>query len=466
MDFREEKDSLGTVLVPANAYFGAQTQRARENFPISQLKFPVIFFQTLALIKKCAAQANEKLGLIHSDAARAIAEAATEVMKGKHDNDFVVDVFQTGSGTSTNMNMNEVIATRANEILTGTKNTKGPVHPNDDVNCCQSSNDVIPSAIHIAALNLIRKRLVPALTSLRDALNQKAKQFASIQKIGRTHLQDAVVMTLGQEFSGYSAQVELALRRLEGVTDRLCRLALGGTAVGTGLNAHPNFAGQVIALIAHETGMPFYESPNHFESQSAMDTAVEASAILKTIAVSLMKISNDIRLLASGPRCGLGEINLPSLQPGSSIMPGKINPVIPETMIQVCAQVIGHDAAITIGGLGGYFELNTMLPVIAYNLLTSIELMANASLVLTDKCVAKITANEQKCAENIQKSLAIVTNLVPHIGYDRAAVIAGKAYESKQSIEEVALSENLLPKADLMRILYPILYQGPDEEKI
>lgn len=455
MNFREEKDSMGTVLVPENAYFGAQTQRAKENFPISDLRFPVIFIQSLALIKKCAARVNEKLGLINLDSARAIVQAAGEVINGEHTDNFVVDVFQTGSGTSTNMNMNEVIATRANEILTGVKKTKGPVHPNDDVNRCQSSNDVIPSAIHIAALIRIRQKFIPALSLLQNTLEQKAREFQHIQKIGRTHLQDAVVMTLGQEFSGYAAQTELGIRRLEGVAERLCRLALGGTAVGTGLNAHPDFARQVIALIADETKMAFVESPNHFESQGAMDTAVEASAVLKTIAVSLIKISNDIRWLASGPRCGLGEINLPALQPGSSIMPGKVNPVIPETLIQVCAQVIGNDTAITIGGQGGYFELNTMLPLIAYNLLTSIELLSTVCTTMTDKCVAGITANEQKCAANIQKSLAIVTNLVPHIGYDRAAAIAATAYENNQSIEEVALSENILPKADLMRILYP-----------
>jgi fumarate hydratase class II len=302
---------------------------------------------------------------------------------------------------------------------------------------------------------LAGQKLIPALTSLHQALDRKAEQFGHIQKIGRTHLQDAVVMTLGQEFSGYASQVDLGVRRLEDVLERLRRLALGGTAVGTGLNAHPDFAGEVIGLIAAETQIPFYESPSHFESQGAMDTAVEASAILKTIAVGLMKISNDIRWLASGPRCGLGEINLPSLQPGSSIMPGKVNPVIPETMIQVCAQVIGNDVAVTIGGQGGYFELNTMMPLIAYNLLSSMELLSNACSVMADKCIAGITANEKQCAANIQKSLAIVTNLVPYIGYDRASEIASKAYENKQSIEEAALAESILPKVELMRILYP-----------
>ena len=445
---------MGTVRVPENAYFGAQTQRAADNFPISGLTFPSIFIHSLALIKKCAAEVNEQLGLVASEKARAIAEAAKEVMAGTYDGDFVVDVFQTGSGTSTNMNMNEVLATRANEILTGTRKTRGPVHPNDDVNRCQSSNDVIPSAIHIAAATRIRQKLLPALTTLHDELAQKATAFGSIEKIGRTHLQDAVIMTLGQEFSGYAAQVAQAIRRIDGVQNRLCRLALGGTAVGTGLNAHPDFARLVIEKVADTLQIPFYETDNHFESQGAMDTAVETSGVLKAIAAGLMKISNDIRWLASGPRCGLGEITLPALQPGSSIMPGKVNPVIPEAVIQVGAQIIGNDAAITIGGQGGYFELNTMLPLIAHNLLSSIALLANAAGVLAEKCISVITANREKCAGNIQKSLAIVTNLVPHIGYDRAAAIAKKAHETDRTIEAVAMDEKILPKAELMRILY------------
>ncbi len=452
--YRNESDSLGTVQVPENAYFGAQTQRASDNFPISGLTLPPVFIHSLALLKKCAAQVNEQLGLVESDKARAIAEAAGEVMAGTHGEDFVVDVFQTGSGTSTNMNMNEVIATRANEILTGTKKTKGPVHPNDDVNRCQSSNDVIPSVIHIAAATRIRETLVPSLDLLHEELDKKAAAFESIEKIGRTHLQDAVKMTLGQEFSGYAAQAAQAVRRLEGVQDRLCLLALGGTAVGTGLNAHPDFARLVIEKIAGTLEIPFCETDNHFEAQGTMDTAVETSGVLKAIAAGLMKMANDIRWLASGPRCGLGEINLPALQPGSSIMPGKVNPVIPEAVIQVGAQVIGNDAAITIGGQGGYFELNMMLPLIAHNLLSSIELLANAARVLAEKCVSGITANREKCAGNIKKSLAIVTNLVPHIGYDRAAAIAKKAYESGKTVEEVAVAENIMPRAELVQILY------------
>jgi fumarate hydratase class II len=352
------------------------------------------------------------------------------------------------------MNMNEVIATRANEILTGERKTKAPIHPNDHVNKCQSSNDVIPSAIHIAARRSLDEALLPALARLRESLEQKAGDFANIEKIGRTHLQDAVVMTLGNEFSGYAGQIERAGQRLEGSRQRLSSLALGGTAVGTGLNAHPEFASRVISMISKETGIPFSETSNHFEAQGACDAAVEASGNLKAIAVSLSKIANDIRWLASGPRCGLGEINLPELQPGSSIMPGKVNPVIPEAMIQVCAQIIGNDAAITLGGQGGYFELNTMLPLVAYNLLQSIELLANAATLMSDKCVRGITANPGKCSENIKKSLAVVTNLVPHIGYDRAAALAHKAFETNQNIEDVALDENIMNAKDLRAALY------------
>ena len=454
MNTRAESDSLGEIHVPADAYYGAQTRRASDNFPVSRLKLPPVFIHNLALIKKCAARVNQSLGLINEDHARAIIQAADEVIAGKLDDHFIVDVFQTGSGTSTNMNMNEVIATRANEILTGTRQTKGEIHPNDHVNKCQSSNDVIPSAILMAGLRSIHEALLPAMTRLLEKLNEKASVFADIEKIGRTHLQDAVVMTLGQEFSGYAGQIEHGIQRLEGLQERLSKLALGGTAVGTGLNAHPDFAPRVIAMIGKETGIAFSEAPNHFEAQGGCDAAVEASGNLKTIAVSLSKIANDIRWLASGPRCGLGEINLPELQPGSSIMPGKVNPVIPESVIQVCAQVIGNDTAITLGGQGGYFELNTMLPLIAYNLLQSIELMANAANLMAEKCVAGISANKDQCTANIKKSLAIVTNLVPHIGYDRAAALAHKAYANNRNIEDVALEEKLMDRQALQAVLY------------
>ncbi len=454
MSNRNVSDSLGEVQVPEMAYYGAQTKRAMDNFPVSLLRFPQIFIDSIALIKKCAAQVNQSLGLIGPDVASAIIQAAQEVRAGEFDGNFDIDVFQTGSGTSTNMNVNEVIATRANEILTGKKETLSPVHPNDHVNRCQSSNDVIPSAIHISAMRRIRQHLVPALSTLNSRLGEKASEFKNIEKIGRTHLQDAVVMTLGDEFSGYARQAELSIQRLEWVQGQLCRLALGGTAVGTGLNAHPEFAPRVIARIAEATEISFAESSNHFEAQGTADAAVQASGVLKTIAVSLSKMANDIRFLASGPRCGLGEINLPALQPGSSIMPGKVNPVICESVIQVGAQVIGNDAAITVGGLGGYFELNLMLPLIGFNLLQSIELLGNAAFLLAEKCVAGITANKEKCEANVRQSLAIVTNLVPRIGYDRAAKIAKTAYGSGKTVEEVARDENIVPEDELKRLLY------------
>ena len=446
---------MGTVRVPESAYYGAQTQRAVDNFPISGLHFSLDFIRALALIKTCAARVNQKLGLLKPDLAEAIISAGQEVVDGGFDDQFVVDIFQTGSGTSTHMNMNEVIAARANEILTGQKGGKAPVHPNDHVNLGQSSNDVIPSTIHIAALTKIRKRLSPALKALHDALLKKSKDFEDIKKIGRTHLQDAVPMTLGQAFSGYARQVELGIGRIASVEERLAELALGGTAVGTGVNTHPGFAGQVVSMISEKTRLPFKEAKNHFEAQAGRDAAVEASGALKTVAVSLIKIANDIRWLGSGPRCGIGEINLPSLQPGSSIMPGKVNPVVPEVVIQVAAQVIGNDTTITIGGQAGNFELNVMLPVMAYNLLQSLDLLAAAAHVFADNCVSGITANRQKCTANIEQSLALVTALVPHIGYDRAAAIAQKAYASGRTIRDVALEEDILEEKALDDILSP-----------
>ena len=453
MKFREEHDSMGTVNVPENAYYGSQTQRAVDNFPISDLKFQAAFVHALALVKQCAAQVNHKLGLLDPELADAISRASREVVDGKHDSQFVVDIFQTGSGTSTNMNMNEVVASRANEILTGQKGGKSPVHPNDHVNLGQSSNDVIPSVIHISAMMLIHERLIPSLESLKKALAAKAEKFKDIRKLGRTHLQDAVPMYLGQEFSGYARQIELAVDRLRSVEPRLAELALGGTAVGSGLNTHPDFANQVIARISTHTGLPFTEAPNHFEAQAARDAAVETSGALKTLAVSLVKIANDVRWLASGPRSGIGEINLPSLQPGSSIMPGKVNPVIPEAVMQVAAQVMGNDTAIMMGGQAGNFELNVMLPVIAYNLLQSISLLASVAAVFTEKCIAGLSANRKACAGYIEKSLALVTALVPEIGYDRAAAIAIKAYESGKTIREIAVAENILPEDKINELL-------------
>ncbi len=458
MSYREEADTMGTVLVPEDAYYGAQTQRAVENFSLSGLRLPPSFIRALGMIKKHAAAVNLGLGLLDKDLADPIMTAAQEVIDGKLDDQFVVDVFQTGSGTSTNMNTNEVIATRANEIVTGDKHTKSPIHPNDHVNKGQSSNDVIPTAIHVAALVTIREQLIPALEKLQQSLAGKATEFADVRKIGRTHLQDAVPLTLGQEFSGYARQVKLGVERLRSTESRLAELALGGTAVGTGLNAHPEFAAKVVAGVAEETACPFREAANHFEAQAAQDGAVEASGALKTVAVSLVKIANDIRWLASGPRCGFGEITIPSLQPGSSIMPGKVNPVIPEAVIQASAQVIGNDATITFGGQGGYFELNLMLPLIAYNLLQSIDLLTSAAARLTEKCVDGITANRDKCVSYIEQSLAMCTPLVPVIGYDKSAAIAKEAFAKGKTVREVALENNVLPEAELAKILDKVVY--------
>ncbi|MFC1504974.1 class II fumarate hydratase [Thermodesulfobacteriota bacterium] len=453
METREEKDAMGAVRVPADAYFGASTQRARDNFEDSGLKLPKDFIHALALIKKCAARANQDLELLSGDLAEPIADAAQEVIDGRFDGQFVVDLFQTGSGTSTNMNMNEVLAARANEIITGTRGGKSPVHPNDHVNLGQSSNDVIPTTMHLAALLGAQKRLLPALRSLQTALTDKATEFQSIRKIGRTHLQDAVPIFLGQEFGGYARQVDLGLERVTHALGSLRELALGGTAVGNGLNTHPDFAQQVIDRLNKITGSEVREAADHFEAQGAQDAAVEMSGVLKTVAVSLTKIANDLRWLGSGPRCGLGEIKLPALQPGSSIMPGKVNPVIPEAVLQIAAQVIGNDTTIAVAGQAGVLELNVMLPVITYNLLQSIDLLAHAADLLTRKCVTGIEADRAQCAAGLEKSLALATYLVPHLGYDKAAALAYKAYKSGKSIREAALTEKLMPAETLAKLL-------------
>jgi fumarate hydratase class II len=453
MKYREEKDSMGTVNVPQDAYYGSQTQRAADNFPISGMTLPAEFIQSLALVKRCAAQVNSDLGLLDSKLADAISESAREIVDGQHGDQFIVDIFQTGSGTSTNMNMNEVIASRANEILTGIKGGKSPVHPNDHVNLGQSSNDVIPSVIHISALRRVYDPLIPALQDMHKALLKKTKQFMNVKKLGRTHLQDALPLTLGQEFSGYARQVELGLDRIRAVEPRLAELALGGTAVGSGLNAHPEFARRTIALISDLTGLSFAEAGNHFEAQAAQDAAVETSGALRAIAISFVKIANDIRWLASGPRSGIGEINIPSLQPGSSMMPGKVNPVIPEAVIQVAAQVMGNDTTIMIAGQGGYFELNVMLPVIAHNLLQSITLLASAARVFAEKCILGITANQKACEAYVEKSLALATALLPKIGYDKAAALAKRAYDTGKTIREVALAEKVLSEDELDTLL-------------
>ena len=458
--FRVESDSMGEMRVPGSACYGAQTARAVENFPISNLRFSRTFIRALGLIKKHAALVNQSLGLVDPKIADAIARASAEVAEGKLDSQFVVDIFQTGSGTSTNMNANEVIANRATELLGGKIGDK-LVHPNDHANRGQSSNDVIPTAIHLAALLDIERQLAPALKELHAALAKKAAEFNDILKIGRTHLQDATPMRLGQEFSGYASQIEHGLARLEGIKPHLAELALGGTAVGTGLNTHPEFARRVIDAISRETGLQLREAPNHFEAQAARDACVEASGALKTIAVSIIKIANDFRWLGSGPRLGLAELKLPATQPGSSIMPGKVNPVMSEMLIQVGAQVVGNDATITFSGTFGNFELNTTLPVIAYNLLQSIELLANGSRVFAQRCVAGLKVDAEKCESNIERSLAMCTALAPVIGYDKAAHIARVAYETNRTVREVAREISGLDEPTLTRLLDPRTQAGP-----
>ena len=443
---------MGEMQVPADAYYGAQTARAVENFPISNLRFSRQFIRALGLIKKHAAAANAALGLLPSPISSAIQKAAQEVIDGKWDSQFVVDIFQTGSGTSTNMNANEVIANRAAEINGGKRGDKS-IHPNDHVNRGQSSNDVIPTATHLAALDGIVHGLIPALSELQSALGKKAKEFDSILKIGRTHLQDATPIRLGQEFSGYASQLEHALARLRGLELHLGELPLGGTAVGTGINTHAEFARCTIDRIAAETKLTLREASNHFAAQGSIDAFVETSGALKTAAVSLIKIANDIRWLGSGPRCGLGEIKLPATQPGSSIMPGKVNPVMCEMVIQVGAQVIGNDAAVTFAGTFGNFELNTMQPVAAYNLLQSIELLTSASRVFARRCITGLEADAEKCEGNIEQSLAMCTALAPEIGYDKAAKIAKVAYETGRTVREVALEISGLDKAKLDKLL-------------
>ena len=450
---RTERDSLGEVQVPATAYYGAQTQRALENFPVSGLRFPRRFIGALGMIKSEAAAVNAELGAIDTVLAAPITQAADEVAEGRLDEHFPLDIFQTGSGTSTNMNANEVIANRAIEILGGEMGSKSPVHPNDDVNAGQSSNEVIPTSIHVAAYGAVTEDLIPALRHLEEALDRKTHEFDAIVKIGRTHLQDAVPIRLGQEFSGYAKQIDNGIARLAAVQPRLAELALGGTAVGTGLNAHPEFASGVIDRLAVRTGHPFVPAPNKFEAMAAKDAAVECSGALKTIAVSLTKIANDIRWLGSGPRCGIGEITLPSLQPGSSIMPGKVNPVIPESVLMVAAQVLGNDVTISAGGMSGNFELNVMMPVIAYNLLQSVEILANSSRLLADRCISGLQANAQRCEALVEESLAMVTALAPVIGYDQAAEIAKEAFATGRTVRDLCTEKQVLPSDELQRIL-------------
>jgi fumarate hydratase, class II len=451
---RIERDTMGELAVPANAYYGVQTARAIENFPISPLRMPRSVIRAMGMIKRAAASVNHSLGLLDKKLVDAIKQAATEVIDGKLDAEFPVDIFQTGSGTSTNMNTNEVISNRATELLGGPRGSK-LVHPNDHVNLGQSSNDVIPTAIHIAASETIQQQLIPSLTRLHKALERKAKEFDKVVKIGRTHLQDATPVRLGQEFGGYARQIELGIARMKRAQDALGEVALGGTAVGTGLNCHPDFSSKVMTIISKETGCLFKEAANHFEAQSTQDSLVEASGELRTLAVSLMKIANDVRWLGSGPRCGLGEISLPETQPGSSIMPGKVNPVIAESVTMVCAQVIGNDVTVTVGGQAGNFELIVMLPVMAYNLLQSIELLATASSNFAAKCIEGIRANEGRCNSLIEESLAMCTALAPEIGYEAAAKLAKDAYKSGKTIRAMAREQRVLPEKRLNELLDP-----------
>jgi len=452
--YRIERDSMGEVKVPKNAYYGAQTQRAVENFPISGIGFPPKFIRALAIIKHAAASVNEDLGLLDPKIADVIRRAAGEVMEGKLDKEFVVDIFQTGSGTSTNMNVNEVIANRALELL-GKQRGGKEVHPNDHVNMSQSSNDVIPTAIHISALEAIQKELLPALKELHKALRKKAREFDRIVKIGRTHLADATPIRLGQEFGGYARQIELSIERIKAACGGLEELALGGTAVGTGINTHPEFPARTIKKISEMTGLTFREAQNHFEAQAAKDAVVQASGSLKTLAVSLTKIANDLRWFSSGPRCGIGEIGLPDTQPGSSIMPGKVNPVMCESVLQVAAHVIGCDATITICGQAGNFELNVMMPIMTLRLLEAISFSASVARAFTEKCVVGIEANKERCEEMVEKSLAMVTALAPVIGYDAAARIAKESFTSGKTVREVAKAHKVLPEEKLKKILDP-----------
>ena len=453
-DYRVERDSLGEMRVPADAYWGAQTQRALENFPISGLTFGRRFVRALGVVKKAAARANADLGLVPEEEAESIVEAADEVIAGEHDDQFPVDVFQTGSGTSSNMNANEVIANRATELHGGEVGTR-EIHPNDHVNFGQSSNDVIPTAMHVAALEAVEKDLLPALSTLADALDAKAEAFDDVVKTGRTHLQDATPVRLGQEFGGYRTQVEKGIARIENTHEHLSELALGGTAVGTGLNTHPEFPGKAAEYISEETGIEFREADDHFEAQAAHDAMGEAHGALRTVAGSLNKIANDLRLLASGPRNGLGEIDQPENQPGSSIMPGKINPVVAEAVNQVHKQVVGNDAAVSAGAAEGQLDLNLYKPLLAYNFLQSAELLSNASEVFAERFVAKLEADRETCERGVEQSMALATALNPSIGYDAAAKVAKQALAEGKTVRQVAVEEGYLTEEEAETVLDP-----------
>lgn len=449
-EFRIEKDSMGEMKVPKDAYYAAQTQRAVENFPISGKGIPDALVSAIGLVKLSACRANKKLGLLDSSYADVIEQAAREVIEGRFNSQFVVDVYQTGSGTSSNMNANEVISSRAKEI----SGQKVLVHPNDHVNMCQSSNDVFPTAIHVAVAKGLTEKLIPALTTLKEALGLKAEAYMGLVKTGRTHLQDATPITLGQEFSGFERQIEQSIWRIQRSLTSILELPLGGTAVGTGINTHPEFARTAIQELSKLTELPFFEAINHFEAQSAKDGLVEMHGQLKTIAVSISKIANDIRWLGTGPRCGLGEIALPSIQPGSSIMPGKVNPVIPESVLMVCAKVIGNDATVTYAGaLGSNFELNVMMPVIAYAIIESIDLLSSVSRNFVTKCIQDIVPNEKRLHDLAEASIATCTALVPVLGYDKSAELAKKAFATGKPLREIAIEESGLPAEQLNALL-------------
>jgi fumarate hydratase class II len=465
--FRIEKDSMGEMRVPQDAYYGAQTARAVENFPISNLRFGRRFIAALGLIKFAAAQVNFELGFLDDAKRKLIQQAAQEVIDGKLDDQFVVDIFQTGSGTSTNMNANEVIASRANEIATGKRGGKEPIHPNDHVNMEQSSNDVIPTAMHVSAAVALRQSLAPAMDHLACALHKKADHFDKVVKIGRTHLQDATPIRLGQELGGMAHQAKMASVRCLRAIHALKELPLGGTAVGTGINSHPDFAKKTIAIIAQQSGVEFTEACNHFEAQAAKDAIVEVSSEVKTMAISLTKIANDIRWLASGPRCGIGEIAIPATQPGSSIMPGKVNPVMSEMLLQAAAQVIGNDATVAWGAaMGSNFELNVSMPVMAFNLLQSIDLLSKAATVFADRCVDGIEANVERCKEMVEDSLAMCTSLAPLIGYDKAAEIAKESLKTGKTVRQVAMEKKVLSETDLNKALDPMRMTQPQSDVI
>lgn len=449
------RDSMGEMEVPESAYYGATTQRALLNFPVSGYRMPGEIINALVLIKLAAAQTNKTLGLLPKNLATAVIEATTEVLEGKFDNQFPVDIFQTGSGTSTNMNVNEVLAARANEILGYSKMDRTPVHPNDHVNLGQSSNDVIPASLHIASRITTEHMLIPAIDSLQERLNTKSEEFKDVIKIGRTHWQDAVPVTLGQEFSAYATQMEKQKERIRSALSHLEELPLGGTAVGTGLNCHPEFAGRTIAIISERTGVQFRSATNNFEELGSKDALTSLSKSFSSLASSLFKIASDIRFLSSGPRCGIGEINLPPLQPGSSIMPGKINPVLPESVLQVAAKVMGNDVTVTIANSSGNLELNVMMPLIGYVIIESVRLLAHVSALFAEKCVAGITANRERCEGYIEHSLAMITPLVAHIGYDKSADVAKEAYQEGKTVRQVLLEKGLLNEEEIDTILDP-----------